>query len=119
MSDPTQNNNTPSDTSNSKESSFLGIPAGTLITSAVSLISGVLGAGPWGIVGMALLAIGSIFGINKLVGYINGKIDARDNERAGADAGQTSVDLTNQVSNNAQAIKNEETMNPPTKGFKS
>jgi len=109
----------PTEETNKKETSFLGIPAGSLITSAISLITGVLGAGPWGIVGMALLSIGAIFGINKLVGHINGKIDARDLAKAGADAGQTAVDLTKQVNQNADAIKKEQELNPPTKGFKN
>ena len=110
MSDPVP-------TPKKEEPSFLGVGLGSIITSATGLIGGFLGAGPWGIVGLIVTAIGSVFGVNFLIRSWNSKVDASDHVRAGADSGRTSVDLANQADRNNKAIQREIDKNPPTDGF--
>jgi hypothetical protein len=65
-------------------------------SSIVSLITGLAGAGPWGILAMVLGGGALTFFVNAAIKKFNAKTDRSDMERAGADAGETSTDMRKQ-----------------------
>lgn len=71
-----------------------------------SLLSLFGNAGPWSLVVMGVAAIGAAFGVGYLIKKNNDRIDSQERERAGADAGNTAVDLRQQSENNSTWEKN-------------
>ncbi|MDR3608535.1 MAG: hypothetical protein P4M08_14320 [Oligoflexia bacterium] len=83
-----------------------------------SLLTAVAGASPYGlgaVGGIVLLTIvGGWIGWNKIVSYLNSSTDSRDQQNAGADAGNTSVDMANQAGAVRQGLDGLQAANPPT-----
>lgn len=100
MSDEKQPAVTPQPGQDQSNPSVGGIALGTIISIVTGLASAALGAGPWGIGALALLGLGSGFGLNALIKAFNRRVDGRDQGNAGADAGNTAVDMANQASGN-------------------
>lgn len=71
-----------------------------ILSAGATLLASLAGAGPWGVVAMALGGAGLIGGIAFLIAKWNKNVDAGDLARAGKDAGDTSVDLKNQADAN-------------------
>lgn len=73
-------------------------------TSAAQILISFFGtlasSGPWGILAMLLGAGGVVGAISYLIGKFNKSVDARDLEKAGADAGNSAVELKNQADAN-------------------
>lgn len=67
-----------------------------------SLLSLFGGAGPWSLVAMGVAALGAVASIAFLIKKNNDRIDGQERERAGADAGQTAVDLRQQAESGAK-----------------
>lgn len=86
------------------------------VSDVLGMITGFLGslagAGPWGIAAMALGVIAAFFGVQYSIGKWNRKIDARDQENAGADAGKTATELQNQVRDVANKLEDIGNKNP-------
>jgi hypothetical protein len=94
-------------------------------TSTTATFSGVLGA-LLGVIGgaagsgwpgvIALVGLGVAFPViyTMLVKYFNSRIDARDLEKAGADAGKTAVDLKNQGEQAGKTLDELQKKFPPT-----
>lgn len=70
-----------------------------LLPSLLSLFGG---AGPWSLAAMGVAAAGLFAGITYLIKKNNNRIDSSERERAGADAGQTAVDLRQQSEANSE-----------------
>jgi hypothetical protein len=68
----------------------------------ISALASMAGAGPWGVAAMVLGLGAVVGGVAFLIGKWNKKVDAGDLERAGADAGETAVDLKNQADRNRE-----------------
>ena len=79
----------------------------SIISGLPSLLMGLAGAGPWGIAAMVLGIVAMLGGAGFLIAKFNGKIDASDLERGGADVGETAVDLRNQADSNRQWMDKE------------
>ena len=71
-----------------------------ILSLAVGLMGSLSGAGPWGIGAMVLGLGGLGFFANRLIRQFNAGVDADDDARAGADAGETAQDLKNQADDN-------------------
>lgn len=69
----------------------------TIGTSLIAALGGLATAGPWGIVIGGIAGLAGILGINLGIRKYNDYIDRRDLRRAGADSGNTAVDLRNQI----------------------
>jgi hypothetical protein len=70
-----------------------------LLPSLLSLFGG---AGPWSLVAMGVAALGAVAGVAYLIKKNNDRIDNVERENAGADAGNTSVDLRQQSEANGE-----------------
>lgn len=90
---------------------------GSAGSTLASLFTAVLGASPWGLgalgVVVAAIGIGAPIFWNKLMAYLNAKTDATDQANAGADAGNTAVDITNQAVAVRQGLDGLQAANPP------
>jgi hypothetical protein len=75
-----------------------------LLPSLLSLFGG---AGPWSLVAMGVAALGAAAGVAYLIKKNNDRIDNVERENAGADAGNTSVDLRQQSEANGEWEKDE------------
>lgn len=87
----------------------------TLLSALPGFIAGLAGAGWPGVIAMLLGGFGLVFGIDLGIKKLNKMIDGRDSDNAGADAGNTAVDLANQGAGNRQDIAALEQSDPPTK----
>lgn len=76
----------------------------TMLTAFVGTLSS---AGPWGIGAMVVGGLGVVGAIGYLISGWNKNVDAGDLERAGADAGNTAVDLKNQADANREFERRE------------
>jgi hypothetical protein len=93
------------------------IGVGGLASAALGVLGAAAGAGWPGVVALAGVGLMLPIGWTLLVKMFNEWSDTRDLERAGADAGKTSVDLANQgreVTGNLDAAQKAD---PPTEGF--
>lgn len=76
-------------------------------------------AGPWSLAAMGVAALGAVFGVGYLIKKNNDRIDSQERDRAGADAGNTAVDLRQQSEANAEwerAHWEQFQKNPPKQG---
>lgn len=79
----------------------------SVATMLISFLGTLSSAGPWGIGAMVLGAGGVLGAIAYLIGGWNKNVDASDIDRAGADAGNTAVDLKNQADANRTYEQNQ------------
>lgn len=98
----------------SKTPSFLGISVGTIFTALISLLGSALGSGPWGIAVLGVLGISGTFGYRYMMHWWNKKVDASDQENAGADAGTTAADIANQAGKINSDLDDLQNLNPPS-----
>jgi hypothetical protein len=93
----------------------------TIISIITSLAGGALSAGWPGVVALVLLAIlvptGLVFSWKVIVGNLNSRIDGQDTQNAGADAGNTAIDLANQGREVSIGLDAKAKADPPTDGF--
>jgi uncharacterized membrane-anchored protein len=99
------------------EPNFWGISIGTLTTGLITLVSSVAGASPYGVIAVAVLAgvasLAGVLGYNYLIKQWNDKTDKEDMDKTGAAAGNTAVDLANQIGQINQSIDQMQSSNPP------
>lgn len=93
------------------------IGLGSLISGLLAVLGSAAGAGWPGVVALVLVGLAVPFGWNILVGMANDWSDKRDQERAGADAGNTAVDLQNQGRGVSTGLDGAQKNAPPTEGF--
>lgn len=88
-----------------------------IITICVAFLGTLSGSGPWGIAAMALGGGTIAYLATRAIKSFNKSVDASDDARAGADAGQTAQDLKMQADANREWIekKKKEFENDETK----
>lgn len=93
----------------------------TIISMITSLVGGALSAGWPGVAALGLLAIlvptALLVSWKIFVGNLNSRIDGQDQQSAGADAGNTSIDLANQGRAVSNGLDAQEKADLPTDGF--
>lgn len=95
------------------------IGSGALLSGLMGLLGTAAGAGWPGVIALALVGLSVPFAWSQLVRVFNAWADKRDLERAGADAGNTAVDLANQGRGVSQGLDRGQLADPPTDGFQS
>lgn len=92
-----------------------------ILSMIVSLAGSALSAGWPGVAALGLLAVlvptGLIVGWKVFVGNLNSRIDGQDTQNAGADAGNTSIDLANQGRAVSTGLDAQQKADLPTDGF--
>lgn len=78
----------------------------------IGFLGSLAGSGPWGLAAMGVGILALVGGIQFAVRNFNKKIDARDQENAGADAGRTATELQNQTRNVAKQLEDLGKNNP-------
>lgn len=67
------------------------------LTMAISFFSNLATSSPWGLAAVGIAVLSSMFGINAYIKKVNKNTDSKDQENAGADAGETATELQGQV----------------------
>lgn len=101
-----------------KEESKSSIPWTPIIGAIPGMIGSIAGAGWPAVILLGLMGIGGVWGITALIQKINKSVDKKDLSKAGADAGNTAVDLANQAKKVRDELDRLEKENPPTDGVK-
>lgn len=76
-----------------------------LIQTLVGFLGSLAGSGPWGLAAMGVGIIAILFGVQYSIGQFNKKVDAKDQDNAGSDAGETAADLQSQTKRVASKLK--------------
>lgn len=99
----------------------LSATAASILAAILGLLGAAAGAGWPGVVALAIVGValgaGAPAALQVLIRIANGSIDRRDQERAGADSGNTAADLKNQGDTVRQELEAAQAANPPTDGF--
>lgn len=118
MSDEAPKTETPAAPAEPAKSSTAGsFGWGSLIGGGISAVGAIAGAGWPGLIMLGALGIATPFLWKFIVGMFNRWADTRDQERAGADAGNTAVDMANQGREVTGGLDGAQKADPPTKGF--
>jgi hypothetical protein len=89
---------------------------GSIMTMLFSLAGTALSAGWPGLIALGVTALGGLLALRWAINHFNSQVDASDQERAGADAGQTAVGLANQADQGRSDLDELEKQSPPTHG---
>lgn len=93
------------------------IGVGGILSAVLGVVGAAAGAGWPGVVALAALGLAMPLGLGVLVKAFNAWSDRRDLDRAGADAGNTAVDLANQGREVTKGLDQAQKVDPPTDGF--
>lgn len=92
------------------------LPIAGALGGVLGTVGSVAGAGWSGVAALAFVGVALPFAYSFIVRMLNGKVDSRDLERAGENAGKTAQDIQNQGRQVSQGLDDAQAADPPTDG---
>lgn len=77
----------------------------TVMQTMMGFLGSLAGSGPWGLATMGVGIVAILFGVQYSIRQFNKKVDAKDQDNAGSDAGETAADLQVQTKRVASKLK--------------